>query len=81
MQSSLAFVIACSLSMWLGWYLRDLRQTIQLVWDDLAKRIKAKEPMQDTAPRSMMVEPREESPGEKAQREQKELLDSLNPPR
>lgn len=77
MQSSLAVVLACLACLWLGWYLRDLRQSVHLVWDDLLNAIKKQHtPLEE--PRSSIVEPKVETPGERAKREQEELLERLN---
>lgn len=78
MQSSLAIVLACLACLWLGWYLRDLRQLVQLVWDDLHNAIKRREAPAEE-PRSSIVEPKQETPMERAAREQKELQERLNP--
>lgn len=69
-----AVVLAlCGFAYWLGWKHRDN-------WDWLrALQLKRDHPEVLNESHSSIIEPRYETPSEKALREQKELTDSLNP--
>jgi hypothetical protein len=75
LAAALVLLIA-GLSYWLGWKHRDNWDWLRALW--LKKTHPDVFPDQ---PKSMIVEPHNETPAERAKREQDELIESLNPPR
>lgn len=76
MLTSLLLLIVVAVAYWLGWKHRDNWDWLRALW------LKKVHPnvLEDTEqPRSSIVEPKPETPMQKAQREQEELLERLNP--
>lgn len=76
MLDAVAVIALILLAYWLGWNHRSHWEWIKGLGDHLATTKKTAELM----PTSSIIEPRYETPSEKALREQKELTDSLNAP-
>jgi hypothetical protein len=70
-----SFVIAlCGAFYWLGWRHRDNWDWIRAKWLETAHP-----DVSGDKPKSMILEPKPETPSERAKREQDELLESMNP--
>ncbi|HEU5187933.1 MAG TPA: hypothetical protein VFT87_05540 [Candidatus Saccharimonadales bacterium] len=78
MLSSLLLAV-CAFA--LGWFLRDMRDKVKEAYAFVRslRDLKVDNELSVT-PRSSIVEPKVETPGERAKREQEELLERLNAP-
>lgn len=76
MISSLIVLLVAIGAFALGWYQRELWERVKRL--ELSPAQKPQEEPEE--PRSMIFEPRDETPAERAKREQDDLIRTLNPP-
>lgn len=79
-MSNLAFVLSIIFAFCLGWFWRDISDKVKEFATFLQSLKDLPEEQPVARPLSAIIEPRYETPSEKALREQKELTDSLNAP-
>jgi hypothetical protein len=75
MLEAVAVIAMCAVAYWLGWKHKDN-------WDWLYVMLLRKnhsDVLDEELPHSSIVEPKVETPTERAKREQEELLERLNP--
>lgn len=80
LEAALVLLIA-GLAYWLGWKHRDNWDWVRSLFLKYTKLGEGVSELEQPQPRSLIIEPRDETPAERAKREQDELIESLNPPR
>lgn len=78
MTNSLFVLLIVIWCFWFGWFLRDMWEWLRRIQSKVASLKATPPPPAEAPPVSMWVEPREETPQERAQREQDELIERLN---